>query len=69
MMRRVNIHCADCAGSTEITGTSDGIVSLAEECGKGTRVVSCSCTDISSSALIGRLGGTRSRPRRDVTSS
>ena len=68
MMGHVDIHCADSAGSTEVTGTSDGIVSLVEECGKGTRVVSCYCTNISSSALISRPGGARSRPRRDVTS-
>ena len=53
---------------TEVTGTSDGIVSLAEGCVNGTRVVSCSCTDISSSALTGRLGGTKTCPRRDVAS-
>ena len=35
--------------STEVTGTSDGIVSLAEGCATETCVVSGSCTDISSS--------------------
>ena len=51
---------------TEVTGTSDGIVSLAEECATGTCVVSGSCTDIPSSVLTGQLGGIKSGPRRDV---
>ena len=50
---------------TEATG---GIDSLAEGCVKGACVVSCSCTDTSSSALTGRLGGSKSGPTRDVAS-
>ena len=65
MMRRVDIVCAESSGLTEATG---GIESLAEGCVKGESVVSCSCTDTSSSALTGRLGGTKSSPRRDVAS-
>ena len=59
VMRRVDIVCTESSGSTEVTGTSDGIVSLAEGCVHGTWFVSCSCTDISSSVLTGRLGGTK----------
>ena len=40
-MRRVDIVCAESSGSTEPTGTSGGIDSLAEGCVKGTCVVSC----------------------------
>ena len=68
VMRRVDIVCAESSVSIEPTGTPGGIDSLAEGCVKGTCVVSCSCTDISSSALTGRLGGTKSGPRRDVAS-
>ena len=56
------------SGGTEPTGTSGGIVSLVEGCTAETCVVSGSCTDISSSVLIDRLGGTKSGPRRDVAS-
>ena len=63
VMRRV--VCTESSGSTEATG---GIDSIAEGCVKGACVVSCSCTDISSSALTRRLGGTKSRPTRDVAS-
>ena len=68
MMRRVDTVCAEPSGSTESTGTSGGMDSLAEGCVKGTCVVSWSCTDMSSSDLTGRLGGTKSGPRRDVAS-
>ena len=68
MMRRVDIVCIESSGSTEARGTSGGTDSFAERCVKGACVVSCSCTDISSSALTGRLGGTKSGPRRDVAS-
>ena len=64
----MDVVCTESSGSTEVTGTSDGIVSLAEGCVNGTRVVSCSCTASSSSVLNGRLGGTKSGPRRDVAS-
>ena len=67
MMRRMDVVCTESSGSTEVTGTSDGTVSLAEGCVNGTHVVSCSCTGISSSVLTGRLG-TKSGPRRDVAS-
>ena len=67
-MRRMDNVCTESSGSTEVTRTSDGIVSLAEGCVNGTCVVSNSCTDISSSVLTGRLGGTKSGPRRDVAS-
>ena len=68
MMRSVDIVCIESSGSTEARGTSGGTDSLAQRCVKRACVVSCSCTDISSSALTGRLGGTKSGPRRDVAS-
>ena len=67
MMRRVDIVCAEFSGSTEPTGTSGGIGSVPQDVGR-TRVVSGLCTNMSSSALTGRLGGTKSGPRRDVAS-
>ena len=66
MMRRVGVVCVEFSGSTESTGTSGGADSLAEECGKGRRVVSGLCTDFHHHA--GRLGGTKSGPRRDSAS-
>ena len=68
MLRRMDVVCTESSSSTEATGTSDGIVSLAEGCVNGTCVVSCSCTDMSTSVLTSRLGGTESGPRRDVAS-
>ena len=68
MMRRVDIVFTESSGSTEATGTSGGTDSLAEGCVKGACIVSCSCTDISPSALTSQLGGTNSGPRRDVAS-
>ena len=65
MMRRVDIACTESQRSTEATGTSGGIDSLAEGRVHGACVVSYSCTGISS-ALRGRLGGTKSVPRREV---
>ena len=60
MMRRVSTGCDQASGSTEPTGTSS---SLVRGRGTGERVVSDPCTDTSSSALTGRLGGTKSGPR------
>ena len=68
VMQRVDIACAALSGSTASTRTSGAADSLAEGCGKGTRVVSDPCTVTSSSALTSRLGGTKSGPRRDVAS-
>ena len=68
MMRRVDTVCPEISGSTEARGTSGEADSLAEGCGKGTRVVSDPCTDISSPSLTGRPGGTSLGPRRDVAS-
>ena len=53
----MDVVCTEASGSTEVTGTSDGIVSLSEGCVDGTCVVSCSCTDISSLVLTGQVPG------------
>ena len=66
--RRGRVVGTESSGSTEVTGTSGGIVSLVEGCATEACAVSGSCTDTSSSVLIDRLGGIKSGPRRDVAS-
>ena len=66
VMRRVDTVCAVISFSTEATGTSGGSDSFAEECMDGTCGFSDPSTDISSSPLTGRFGGSQSGLGRDV---
>ena len=58
----MDVVCTESSGSTEVTRTSDGIVSLAEGCVNGTCVVSCLALTLHHPVLTGRSqrwGGTR----------